>query len=143
MTLDEVRAKVSRIVGIGDDEVVSTQLLFTPRGKRVLELALREALALGHNYVGTEHVLLGLVRENEGVATRMLYDLDADAETVRDTVIRYLSGPKNTPPKPTADPVEDKLVDAVVALLTEVPLGDGARRAIRRFGAALEKLADS
>jgi Clp amino terminal domain, pathogenicity island component len=59
----------------------------------VLELALREALSLGHNYIGTEHILLGLVRENEGVAARILLDFDADAEKVHDTVIRMLGGP--------------------------------------------------
>ena len=61
----------------------SGQIPFTPRSKKVLELALREALSLGHNYIGTEHILLGLVRENEGVATRILLDFDADAEKIR------------------------------------------------------------
>jgi ATP-dependent Clp protease ATP-binding subunit ClpC len=59
----------------------------------VLELALREALSLGHNYIGTEHILLGLVRENEGVAARILLDFDADAEKIRNEIIRMLSGP--------------------------------------------------
>jgi ATP-dependent Clp protease ATP-binding subunit ClpC len=59
----------------------------------VLELALREALSLGHNYIGTEHILLGLVRENEGVAARILLDFDADSEKIRNEVIRMLSGP--------------------------------------------------
>ena len=61
--------------------------------RKVLELALREALSLGHNYIGPEHVLLGLVRENEGVAARILLDFDADAEKVRNQIIRMLSGP--------------------------------------------------
>ena len=59
----------------------------------MLELALREALSLGHNYIGTEHILLGLVRENEGVAARILLDFDADAEKIRNEIIRMLSGP--------------------------------------------------
>ena len=59
----------------------------------MLELALREALSLGHNYIGTEHILLGLVRENEGVAARILLDFDADSEKIRNEVIRMLSGP--------------------------------------------------
>ena len=67
ITVEEVRAQVARIVGQGD-EVTTGQIPFTPRAKKVLELALREALSLGHNYIGTEHILLGLVRENEGVA---------------------------------------------------------------------------
>src|SRR5207247_483863 len=66
---------------------------FPPRAKKVLELALREALSLGHNYIGTEHILLGLVRENEGVAARILLDFDADAEKIRNEIIRMLSGP--------------------------------------------------
>src|ERR687889_572717 len=67
ITVERVRAQVVRIVGSGE-EVTSGQIPFTPRAKKVLELALREALSLGHNYIGTEHILLGLVRENEGVA---------------------------------------------------------------------------
>ena len=92
ITVERVRAQVVRIVGSGE-EVTSGQIPFTPRAKKVLELALREALSLGHNYIGTEHILLGLVRENEGVAARILLDFDADAETVRNAIIRMLSGP--------------------------------------------------
>src|SRR5436190_722612 len=92
ITVEEVRAQVARIVGQGD-EVTTGQIPFTPRAKKVLELALREALSLGHNYIGTEHILLGLVRENEGVAARSLLDFDADAEKIRNEIIRMLSGP--------------------------------------------------
>jgi ATP-dependent Clp protease ATP-binding subunit ClpC len=92
ITVEEVRAQVARIVGQGD-EVTTGQIPFTPRAKTVLELALREALSLGHNYIGTEHILLGLVRENEGVAARILLDFDADAEKIRNEIIRMLSGP--------------------------------------------------
>jgi ATP-dependent Clp protease ATP-binding subunit ClpA len=63
---------------------------FTPRAKKVLELALREALSIGHNYIGTEHILLGLVRENDGVAARIMLDLGADAQRVREEVINVL-----------------------------------------------------
>ena len=93
ITVEEVRAQVARIVGQGD-EVTTGQIPFTPRAKKVLELALREALSLGHNYIGTEHILLGLVRENEGVAARILLDFDADAEKIRNEIIRMLSGPR-------------------------------------------------
>ena len=65
---------------------------YTERAKKVMELAVREALSLGHNYIGTEHILLGLVRENEGVGARILLDFDADAEKVRNEVIRTLGG---------------------------------------------------
>src|ERR1700753_1571694 len=92
ITVERVRAQVVRIVGSGE-EVTSGQIPFTPRAKKVLELALREALSLGHNYIGTEHILLGLVRENEGVAARILLDFDADGEKIRNEIIRMLSGP--------------------------------------------------
>src|SRR3982750_3513029 len=92
ITVERVRAQVVRIVGSGE-EVTSGQIPFTPRAKKVLELALREALSLGHNYIGTEHILLGLVRENVGVAARILLDFDADSDKIRNEVIRMLSGP--------------------------------------------------
>ena len=92
ITIERVRTQVVRIVGSGE-EATSGQIPFTPRAKKVLELALREALSLGHNYIGTEHILLGLVRENEGIAARILLDFDADSEKIRNAVIRMLSGP--------------------------------------------------
>src|SRR6202046_5457468 len=92
MTAERGRETGVRVVGPGE-EVPSGQIPFTPRAKKVLELALREALSLGHNYIGTEHILLGLVRENEGVAARILLDFDADSEKIRNEVIRMLSGP--------------------------------------------------
>ena len=92
ISVEEVRAAVVRIVGSGE-EVPQGQIPFTPRAKKVLELALREALSLGHNYIGTEHILLGLIREEEGVATRILLDLDADPEKIRNEVMQLLSGP--------------------------------------------------
>ncbi len=91
ITVERVRAQIVRIVGLGE-EVASGQIPFTPRVKAVFELALREALSLGHNYIGTEHMLLGLVRENEGIAARILVDFDADPEKVRNEVIRMISG---------------------------------------------------
>ena len=83
ITVEEVRAQVIRIVGSGE-EVTSGQIPFTPRAKKVLELALREALSLGHNYIGTEHILLGLVRENEGVAARILADFHQSFDPARE-----------------------------------------------------------
>jgi ATP-dependent Clp protease ATP-binding subunit ClpC len=93
ITVEEVRAQVARIIGPGDEPIVSGQIPFTPRAKKVLELSLREALSLKHNHIGTEHILLGLVRENEGVAARILLDFDADAEKIRNEIMRVLSGP--------------------------------------------------
>jgi len=97
ITVERVRAQVVEIVGSGED-VISGQIPFTPRAKKVLELALREALSLGHNYIGTEHILLGLARENEGVAARVLLDFDADPDTIRNEVIGMLSGPGGRSP---------------------------------------------
>ena len=91
INLECVRERVVRIVGFGE-ESTEGQIPFTPRAKKVLELALREALSLGHNYIGTEHILLGLVSENEGVAARILIDLDADEEAVRSETLQMLSG---------------------------------------------------
>jgi ATP-dependent Clp protease ATP-binding subunit ClpC len=93
ITVEEVRAQVARIIGPGDEPIVSGQIPFTPRAKKVLELSLREALSLKHTYIGTEHILLGLVRENEGVAARILLDFGADAEKIRNEIMRVLSGP--------------------------------------------------
>ena len=92
ISLDAVREQVQEIIGQGQ-QAPSGHIPFTPRAKKVLELSLREALQLGHNYIGTEHILLGLVRENEGVAARILLDFDADSEKIRNEVIRMLSGP--------------------------------------------------
>ena len=93
ITVERVRAQVVRIAGSGG-EFTSGQIPFTPRAKKVLELAPREALRLGHNYIATEHMLLAIARENEGVAARILLDFDADSEKIRDKVIiRMLSGP--------------------------------------------------
>jgi ATP-dependent Clp protease ATP-binding subunit ClpA len=94
ITSDHVRQEILRIVGEGNagESHISGQLPFTPRSKKVLELGLREALSLGHNYIGTEHVLLGLVRENEGVATQILDEAGATAGAIRSEVIRKLSG---------------------------------------------------
>ena len=96
VTAEEVRAQIARIVGRGDEDV-SGQVPFTPRTKKVLELALREALSLGHDYIGTEHLLLGLVRENEGVAARILRDFDADAERIRAEILRTIAAPPTLP----------------------------------------------
>jgi hypothetical protein len=87
ITVERVREGVIRIVGSGD-EITSGPIPFTPRAKTVFELAVREALSLGHNYIGTEHILLGLVRENEGVAARILLDFNVDSEKIRNEVIR-------------------------------------------------------
>jgi ATP-dependent Clp protease ATP-binding subunit ClpA len=92
ITIEDARAQVVEIVGSGE-EVTSGQIPFTPRGKKVLELALREAERLGHSHIGTEHILLGVVRENDGVVARILLHFGAEAETVSNELMRMLSGP--------------------------------------------------
>jgi ATP-dependent Clp protease ATP-binding subunit ClpC len=91
ISLEAVRAQVEEIIGQGGSSP-SGHIPFTPRAKKVLELSLREALQLGHNYIGTEHILLGLLREGEGVATQVLVKLGADLGRVRQQVIQLLSG---------------------------------------------------
>jgi len=91
ISLDAVREQVQEIIGQGQQQPTG-HIPFTPRAKKVLELSLREALQLGHNYIGTEHILLGLIREGEGVAAQVLVKLGADLNRVRQQVIQLLSG---------------------------------------------------
>src|SRR5471032_2826651 len=91
ISLEGVRQQVEEIIGHGGS-APSGHIPFTPRAKKVLELSLREALQLGHNYIGTEHILLGLIREGEGVAAQVLVKLGADLSRVRQQVIQLLSG---------------------------------------------------
>ena len=91
INLDAVRDQVQEIIGQGQ-QAPSGHIPFTPRAKKVLELSLREALQLGHSYIGTEHLLLGLIREGEGVAAQVLTRLGADTNRVRQQVIQLLSG---------------------------------------------------
>ena len=102
--LEQVRAQVEEIIGPGQ-QAPSGHIPFTPRAKKVLELSLREALQLGHNYIGTEHILLGLIREGEGVAAQVLVKLGADLHRVRQQVIQLLSGYQGKEPA-AAGPVE-------------------------------------
>src|SRR5574337_1024929 len=91
ISLEAVRSQVEEIIGQGQ-QAPSGHIPFTPRAKKVLELSLREALQLGHNYIGTEHILLGLIREGEGVAAQVLVKLGADLNRVRQQVLQLLSG---------------------------------------------------
>jgi ATP-dependent Clp protease ATP-binding subunit ClpC len=98
ISLEAVRSQVEEIIGQGGSSP-SGHIPFTPRAKKVLELSLREALQLGHNYIGTEHILLGLIREGEGVAAQVLVKLGADLSRVRQQVIQLLSGYSGTGPQ--------------------------------------------
>src|SRR6266851_7737558 len=91
ISLEAVRRQVEEIIGQGP-RAPSGHIPFTPRAKKVLELSLREALQLGHNYIGTEHILLGLLREGEGVAAQVLVRLGADMQKIRQTVLQAMQG---------------------------------------------------
>ncbi|HWX09755.1 MAG TPA: Clp protease N-terminal domain-containing protein [Gaiellaceae bacterium] len=117
VTIDEVRVMVRTVVGEGD-EAVPGQIPFTPKAKQSLELALREALSLGHNHIGTEHLLLGLVRRGESVGVEILGMLGASAEVVHEEVIRMLSGPGRIPrQRPPVPPPPRRRALPPVALL--------------------------
>jgi ATP-dependent Clp protease ATP-binding subunit ClpC len=91
ISLAVVRQQVEEIIGRGGKAGPTGHIPFTPRAKKVMELSLREALALGHNYIGTEHLLLGLIREGEGVAAQVLEKMGADLNSVRQAVVGLLS----------------------------------------------------
>jgi ATP-dependent Clp protease ATP-binding subunit ClpC len=91
VTLEQVRSQVEEMIGVGT-ATPQGHIPFTPRAKKVLELSLREALQLGHNYIGTEHILLGLLREGEGVAAQVLMKLNLDMQKVRQTVLQLMQG---------------------------------------------------
>lgn len=105
ISLEAVRSQVEEIIGQGQ-QAPSGHIPFTPRAKKVLELSLREALQLGHNYIGTEHILLGLIREGEGVAAQVLVKLGADLNRVRQQVIQLLSGYQGKEAVSTGGPAE-------------------------------------
>lgn len=140
ISLEDVRLQVEKIIGRGEATSIG-HIPFTPRAKKVLELSLREALQLGHNYIGTEHILLGLIREGEGVAARVLINLGADLEHVRNEVIQLLSGaytasggaPTTTPKEVSAknalldqfgrdltQMAQDSMLDPVIGRKTEI-----------------------
>ena len=91
ISLEDVRQNVEEMIGRGDHEL-SGHIPFTPRAKKVLELSLRESQQLGHDYIGTEHILLGLIREGEGVAAQVLVKLGGDLNRVRQQVLQVLGG---------------------------------------------------
>jgi ClpA/ClpB-like protein len=146
ISLDAVRAEVKQIVGQGKSPPTG-HIPFTSRAKKVLELSLRESMALGHNYIGTEHILLGLVREGEGVAAQVLIKLDAGLDRVRQQVVQLLSSQAGVVPAEQQPPgplrISQQAVTAGVAggpglyqaepaeLVRVVPL---AREVFRSFG---------
>jgi ATP-dependent Clp protease ATP-binding subunit ClpA len=133
LTIDDVRADVTRIVGRGEG-TASGEIPFTPRAKKVLELSMREALSLGHQYIDTEHILLGLVREGEGVAVRILLDHGVGPDTVRDLVLRMLSGPGRAQWLDYEEAEEHEPLE-----LTSPPISPEVTEEIARVGEAKER----
>ena len=120
ISLDAVRQQVEEIIGQGQ-QAPSGHIPFTPRAKKVLELSLRESLQLGHNYIGTEHILLGLIREGDGVAAQVLVRLGADLNRVRQQVIQLLHGHQGKEPVSARSAERElRLLPAVQARLEEV-----------------------
>jgi hypothetical protein len=120
ISLDAVRQQVEEIIGQGQ-QAPSGHIPFTPRAKKVLELTRREAEQLGHNYIGTEHILLGLIREGNGVAAQVLVMLGADLNRVRLTVIQLLHGHTAKEPVPTRSAAQElRLPPGLQARLDEV-----------------------
>lgn len=130
VTGDKVRAYLVDKIGVGD-EIHTGQLPFTPRAKKILELALREALSLGHNYIGTEHILLGLIREQGGAAYLYLESVGATSEKIRSSIIRMLSGPNAR----TIEP-EEQIKRAVKSIRKGL---QEAERGLNTLEALLEK----
>ena len=127
ISAEPVRGRVVAIVGEGEGEAVPAgQIPFTPRAKKVLELGLREGLSLGHDYIGTEHILLGIARENDGVAARILLDLGADDETIRDAVVRAVPEMSRQPRHaPWRRPRRPRRRFAALAMARDEALEDG------------------
>jgi ATP-dependent Clp protease ATP-binding subunit ClpC len=120
LSLDAVRQQVEEIIGRGQ-QAPTGHIPFTPRAKKVLELSLREALQLGHNYIGTEHILLGLISEGDGVAAQVLVRLGADLNRVRQQVIELLAGHQAKEPVPAPSAAgELRLLPTVQARLEAV-----------------------
>jgi ATP-dependent Clp protease ATP-binding subunit ClpC len=137
---ESVRQRVQEIIGAGD-AAPTGPIPFTPRAKKVLELALREAQKLGHTYIGTEHLLLGLIREGEGVAAQVLEELGADLNRVRQEVIQLVAGGVELEataapaPDPEAMPLcprcrRSLAETAAYRVLDIAPLGEGEPRAV-------------
>jgi ATP-dependent Clp protease ATP-binding subunit ClpC len=114
ISLDAARQQVESIIGRGQEPVGDGHIAFTPRAKKVLELSLREALQIGHNYIGTEHILLGLIREGDGVAAQVLVNLGSDLNRARQQVIQLLHGHQGT--RPALSTIGEELGDRLASM---------------------------
>src|SRR5215468_10396370 len=124
ISLEAVRQQVEEIIGQGQ-QAPSGHIPFTPRAKKVLELSLREALQLGHNYIGTEHILLGLIREGEGMAAQILVQRGAGLERVRNAVMEELGRVRATAEATAVDrtPAADEILTAAQEISGPAPMG--------------------
>ena len=127
ISLDAVRQQVEQVIGRGQHQS-SGHIPFTPRAKKVLELSLRESLQLGHTYIGTEHILLGLIREGDGVAAQVLVGLGVDLNRAREQVIGLLAGRRQEEPSTAvAEDLRKRLASMAARLaVIERKLGDTA-----------------
>jgi ATP-dependent Clp protease ATP-binding subunit ClpC len=129
ISLDAARQQVESMIGRGQNPVGDGHIPFTPRAKKVLELSLREALQLGHDYIGTEHILLGLIRESDGVAAQVLVNLSCDLNRARQQVIQLLHGHQGRQPvlSTIGEELGDRLASMAARLaVIERMLGDAA-----------------
>ncbi|HEY1279099.1 MAG TPA: Clp protease N-terminal domain-containing protein [Acidimicrobiales bacterium] len=125
ISLEAVRSSIEQIIGRGGERPPEGHIPFTPRAKKVLELSLREALQLGHNYIGTEHILLGLIREGEGVAAQILVQRGADLERVRKMVMEELGRVRATADATAIErtPAADEIITAAQEISGPAPMG--------------------
>jgi ATP-dependent Clp protease ATP-binding subunit ClpC len=120
ISTDTVQERIEEITGRGQAPPSTGHIPFTPRAKKVLELSLREALQLGHNYIGTEHILLGLIHEGDGVAAQVLVGLGADLDRTRQLVVQILTGrDREQAASAVAEDIRDRLA-AMAARLTVI-----------------------
>jgi ATP-dependent Clp protease ATP-binding subunit ClpC len=140
ISLEAVRSQVEEIIGQGGSSP-SGHIPFTPRAKKVLELSLREALQLGHNYIGTEHILLGLIREGEGVAAQVLVKLGADLSRVRQQVIQLLSGYQGPQASGSAPGSKETASASTGAASAAADAGSQGSLVLDQFGRNLTQLA--
>jgi ATP-dependent Clp protease ATP-binding subunit ClpC len=131
ISLEATRQQVESIIGRGQNPVGEAQIPFTPRAKKVLELSLHESLQLGHDYIGTEHIVLGLIREGDGVAAQVLVKLGADLNRVRQQIIQLLTGHQGRPT--TTATIGDELGDRLAAMAARLA---AIERKLREAGAS-------
>ena len=122
--ITDVEADIEQIIGRGEDEAPAGHIPFTPRAKKVLELSLREALQLGHNHIGTEHILLGIIREGDGVAARILAKHKGiTLEEVRTRIAAELREDRPSPRQPARTPAAQEVLQAAQGLAGDAPVG--------------------